>query len=117
MLLSIRKSVAEAGGQLIVLLIPTKELVFADKVLSLGQSSALYKLLVTMETENRNEIIELCQIYGIAVSDPLPLLRESVEHDEPIYLESLDGHPTAKGYARIADAVYATLLSAKRNNE
>jgi len=46
---------------------------------------------------------------GVPFIDALPALRRSLALGEGPYPQSTDGHPTAIGYAHIADVVAAVL--------
>ena len=105
----IQELTRRGATKLIVLLIPTKELVFADKVAALGKIDSTYAALVQMETADRDEIKDYCSSRRIQVVDVLPALSAAVGRNQQIYLESADGHPNSAGYDLIAKAVKGRL--------
>ena len=110
MLLLIHGETERADVKLLVLLIPTKEIVYADAMeTSQGHLEATYSKLVQMEEQVRTEIALLCKENGIEFVDALPKLREAVQRNEKIFPEHLDGHPIASGYFVIASTVHESL--------
>jgi len=105
----IQELTSKTGTKLIVLLIPTKEFVYASKAASLGRVDFIYAELIKIETADRDEIENHCLERSIQVADSLPGLREAVERDEQIYPETNDGHPNWAGYRLIAETVKAQL--------
>ena len=95
--------------RLIVLLLPTKELVFADRLKSFGRIDSLYGRLIEAETLDRDELKNYCAAERIEVVDALPALSAAVASDKQIYPESGDGHPNSGGYAVIAETLKAGL--------
>lgn len=105
-LLSIQEQTFKDNIKLLVLIIPTKESVYADAVeASQGHISSTYAQMVEMETQIRNELIDFCDDSEIHYVDALPNLRDAVLLEEQIYPISADGHPVGKGYFYIASAV------------
>jgi hypothetical protein len=90
---------------LIVLLLPTKEAVYASAQSSKLTLDPTYQKLVDMEGRARSEIVSTCQQNGIRVIDALPYLSSSLDRGERIYPSSTESHPNAHGYFVIAGAV------------
>jgi hypothetical protein len=96
----------QAGCQLVVIMIPTKEMVFADHLLrdrALHLRDVIQQLVVS-ETTIRQELVTFLGARGIPFVDTLPALRR--ETSNRIYTRS-DGdmHPGSRGYAVIGEAV------------
>jgi hypothetical protein len=108
MLLRIQAQAGQANIRVLVLLIPTKELVYADAMQGAGLDET-YSRLVVMEEKARSEIIRYCEEHGIEQVDALPVLRAAVLRGEQIYPESADGHPVERGYFLLASAVHDAL--------
>ncbi len=105
-LTEIRDEAARHGARLFVVLIPTKESVYAPFVDPdrdhLPASSAR---LVAMESRVRGELSGFTRDAGIPTLDALPPLRQSLAAGEAPYHPSDDGHPSATGQAAIARAL------------
>ncbi len=111
MLLLIQERTEAADVRLVVLLIPTKETVYAEAVA--GQPDPMaesYTRLVQMEEQARTGIIQFCETHHIAYVDGLPPLREAISGREQVYPAYDDGHPVGAGYALLAEAVHEKLL-------
>ena len=107
----IKAETSAAGARLLVLLIPTKETVYAAAVeRAAGGLEATHGKLVEMEARARAEIISSCQQNGIECVDLLPALAECVTKNQQIYPKGPNGHPTADGYSAIASRVHKALL-------
>ncbi len=106
-LLDIQQQVHNSGARLVVLLIPTKELVYAD--LMAGQSNAAYARQIRLEEDARSRIVDLLDANGIEYVDSLPALREAVQSGIAIYPRDTDGHPMPEGYRVIANTVASYL--------
>ena len=90
----------------VVLLIPTKELVFAE---TWRTPSPAYRRLSQNEERFRREVKSFLEREGIAQVDALPALRAELAAGRQPYPVSQDGHPNAAGYAAIARAVAAAV--------
>lgn len=109
-ILRIQSETENAGVNLLIMLIPTSESVFADAVASSqGSLSTTYQKLYRMENLARNELISLCNANGIEYVDPLPVLKNAVLQNEYIYPQNSDGHPIERGYYLLADTVWQKL--------
>lgn len=93
------------GVELMVVLVPTKEFVFADMV-DAGEDHIGFEALIEWETRNRAELVAFLETENIPVIDPLSALRASTEQP---YFENADGHPNPLGHEIIARAIDAEL--------
>ena len=91
--------------KLIVLLLPTKEAVYASAQSGKLKLDATYQKLVDMEGRVRSEIMATCQNQRIACVDALPYLTSALDRGERTYPTSTESHPNARGYFVIASAV------------
>lgn len=107
MMLRMQDKVRRKGVFLIILLIPTKELVYVDDVPPERMNKS-FKLLVEMEEKAREQIIQFCDENDIYWIDALPGLK--INRRKSIYLTNVDGHPTSEGYFVIAKIVYDKLV-------
>ena len=94
--------VRASGADFVVVLIPTKEIVFRDVVPVPLESDPAYRQAIVDEQRIRERTIAFMKERGIAFADPLPALRESLARGVQPYPESLDGHPNARGHQVIA---------------
>lgn len=95
-----------SGARFLVALLPTKELVYADRLANrpeLPYADSIAKLLAS-ESETRLEVMAFLDERGIAFVDLLPRLR-SAAREGPVYPGNEDGHPVAAGYRAIAEAI------------
>lgn len=102
-------------AELAVVLVPTKELVYAERV---ARRAAPvhddYHRLVRAESELRERIFRVLETAGVARIDTLPFLRASLEAGRAPYLMDWNGHPNAEGNRAIARAVIASGLLPER---
>jgi hypothetical protein len=96
-----------AGVRLLVVLIPTKELVFATRVGDRTRYPGLERL-VSDEARLREEWLRDLEASGIEHVDLLPVLRGAAEQPYP---PNIDGHPNRSGNRVIAAAVGARLTA------
>jgi len=101
-MLQINKKASESGIKLLVAVIPTKEMVYADLMKADVESNETYGKLVRMENEIRGELVEFASGNGIHVCDTLPELRVALGQDTRIYPRDHDGHPVKEGYKAIS---------------
>jgi len=98
-----------------VLLIPTKESTFFEKV---DESDAHYNALKDVVLEERafiGNLAELLHQLNIPTASPLPCLQ-STSHG-PLYPEGIDGHPLRPGYECYAEAAGALLTPATDSSQ
>jgi hypothetical protein len=89
------------GIRFLVVLLPTKESVFAAKM-EPGDRSGSMERLVGNEERIHDELIDWFEANGIDWVDALPVLRSAPEQP---YFPDADGHPNELGHRLIADAV------------
>lgn len=94
-----------------VVLIPTKELVFAELCAASAQGlSPQMASLVEHETRMRDATRAFLEAHEIAYIDTLPALRDCLLRDVNPYHHTHDGHPNAAGHEAMAQAVYGWLI-------
>jgi lysophospholipase L1-like esterase len=98
----------DASVKLLVVLLPTKESVFANAAGS-RQRDPVYERLVSMESRARSALVAQCEGVDIQYVDALPPLAQAVRRGEQVYPTSTESHPTPKGYEVIALTAYETL--------
>lgn len=109
-LLRIRTRTDAVDTKLLVLLIPTKEMVYTDGIETQnGKLDPVLARLANMEGQARNEILALCQKHDIVCVDGLPPLAQAVQRREQIYPAHTGGHPMAHGYFQLASAMNDSL--------
>lgn len=104
---------AAAGSRLLVLLLPTKERVFARAIEAAGvRVPDSYPRSVGEEARIAAGLSERMERLGIAYLDLLPALEDSVARNEAIFPPNVDGHFTPLGYERVAREVAAAIDAA-----
>jgi lysophospholipase L1-like esterase len=96
LLVDMAEQARAANVRLIVLLIPTKELVYAGRMQA--EKSAAYDLVVRRETRLRELVIADLAEHDIEYVDALPAWRAALDRDQTIYPSGSDGHPNAEGH-------------------
>jgi lysophospholipase L1-like esterase len=104
-------SVAKAKIGLVLTIIPTKELVYAERLRREGiQQSEDYAKLVAMEQNNIARLVSAFQSLKHAqYVDVVHPLQQAAMANEPIYPAEVNGHPIAGGYRVIAKALLAAI--------
>ena len=97
------------GAKFIVLLIPTKELVYADLMQREGKLNGTYARLVEMENRARHEVELWCTEKRIRCVDALPNLQRAIAGRQQIYPSTTESHPNAAGYRVLAATVNEAL--------
>ncbi|MFC1705401.1 GDSL-type esterase/lipase family protein [Planctomycetota bacterium] len=106
--------VRKARAHFIVLLIPTKELVFEEVLRKEGTAvSEGYSRLVRMEQTTWSRTKAWLDKRGIDYVDALPALRAQLRRGPQPYPEDRDGHPNAVGHRTVAELLCSEL---KRRN-
>lgn len=93
------------GAKFIVLLIPTKELVYAELMRREGKLTGAYELLVEMENRARHEVESWCSQTRIQCVDALPNLQRAIAGRQQLYPSTTESHPNAAGYRVLAATV------------
>jgi hypothetical protein len=107
----------QSGCKFIVVVIPTKEMVFAEYLehnpkLYLGE---VINDLLANERSARNELFEFLDKSGMQYIDTLPDLRGEASGE--LYARTdKDMHPSRNGYRIIAESVYRSLKSSESSN-
>ncbi len=115
-LLEEKKRVEATGARFVVLLMPTKELVFEPHIS--GTSAASHPDLQPMleaETGFWSRLTASLDTGRVEFVDALPLLRGALSEGRSPYPISNDGHPNRLGHERIADGLLAALGLADPN--
>ncbi len=97
-----QERVTTANVKLVVVLIPTKEFVYAELMNGERKSTGTYARLVDMEQKARQELLSSCAEDQINCVDALPDLRKAIEQRQQIYPSSAESHPNAAGYRILA---------------
>jgi len=90
--------------ELLIVLIPTKEMVYMPFVGTDNVNSA-YQQLGEQEQAIRDELMALFDENSITYVDTLDALRNAVHDTIALYPPTFDGHPNANGYRVIAETV------------
>ncbi len=103
----IHRLMQASGTALIFTIIPTKELVYADKVRRDGiEPPQEYVQLVAAEQARVSELAEAVRaIPGATYVDVVSPLSRAALQPVPLYPASDNGHPVSHGYAVIADSL------------
>jgi lysophospholipase L1-like esterase len=101
LLLDMAEMTRAAHTRFVVLLIPTKELVYAEKMPE-GKSPT-FDLVFRRETRLRDQITTYLDENGIDYVDVLPTWRAALDNHQAIYNHDNDGHPTAEGHRLLAE--------------
>lgn len=104
--------IAVASGTTVVFaLIPTKELVYAQRVADEGIAAPpQYRELVEREAQWADRFLaDLSRIPGAQTVDVLAALRVAAAHNEPLYPDDDNGHPDLAGYRVIGEAIAAVV--------
>jgi lysophospholipase L1-like esterase len=96
-------------ARLIVLLLPTKEAVYASAQGGDVGPDPVYRKLVEMEGRIRSELTTTCQAQRLQCIDALPYLSSALKRGERVYPTTTESHPNARGYSVIASAVNENL--------
>lgn len=95
------------GIRFIVLLIPTKELVFSEQ--AKGVTASSYQALVENERQFWKEVKLYLDEQSIEYMDSLQSLQAQLETNSQPYRVTGDGHPREHGYRAIAHAIHSYL--------
>jgi hypothetical protein len=103
-----RRRVSSRSARFVVVLIPTKETVYAPWVAA-GEDPR-YDRLTRLEQAVIEDLERDLARRGVEVIDVLPALRRSVETGEAPYRISADGHKSHAGHRHVAEAVVAAFV-------
>ena len=93
-----------ANAEFIVLLIPTKELVFKEVLYeNVVDPPKTYQTLIANEEFMWQRTKDFLTDHGILFIDALPALRQRLRSGTQPYAMSSDGHPNAIGHQAIAE--------------
>jgi hypothetical protein len=104
-------SLAERNRKhLFILLIPTKELVYAEAGFEgNGRRSTSYSLLTVMERKARSQLIDSCERSDIPFVDALSPLADALRNKVRIYPYDTESHPNRIGYSILAETCHKHL--------
>lgn len=108
----VASAVTAVGAQLVVTVIPTKELVYADKVAATGALAPPpehAQLLASERTRIRAFEQKAAAIPGVRYVDLVGPLQAAALGATPLYPENDNGHPVAAGYQLMADVLAPTV--------
>jgi hypothetical protein len=108
-LIDIAERTRAADVGLIVVLLPTKETVYAGVVGD--QQTPAFALEVSLEAQARTQLLTALDAHGITVVDCLPALQTALESGAPVFNRDKDGHLNANGYKVVAEAIYPVLTA------
>jgi hypothetical protein len=106
-----RARAAAAGVRLLVLWIPTKELVYRDLV---EDGAEAYRTLTDSEDALRARMLDALRAEGMDTVDALDALRAQLVEGPAPYPLDYDGHPNADGHRAMARLVAGALRAAPR---
>jgi len=110
---ALRKQTEREDIEFMVLLIPTKELVFKELVLrDPSRMTSEYQRLIENEEAFWAATKEFLDVRSINWVDALPPLRQCLEEGDQPYPITPDGHPNAVGHEAIARLVLAGIRNA-----
>jgi lysophospholipase L1-like esterase len=95
--------------RLMVLLLPTKETLYAGAQGGGPGLNPVYRKLVEMEGRIRSDLISTCQTQHIQCVDALPYLINALNRGERLYPTTTESHPNARGYSVLASSVNENL--------
>jgi hypothetical protein len=105
-LLSMRTLVEQANARFLVVILPTKSIVYSE-LMSTATPAPPQAFSRYNEAEQRltRSIEEFLDAHNIDYVNSTSALRERLARNEPTHPESDDGHPNKNGYAAIAGAI------------
>ena len=101
--------VKAGGARHMVVLIPSKEFVYAEALEPRPASDSVMAALSRSEAEIWRRTRDFLSENGIDFVDALPEMRRGVAEDVPLYPYSTQSHPDTRGYERIARAAAQAL--------
>jgi hypothetical protein len=104
----------EGRANLFILMIPTKELVYAEVMRHDGRLNGNYARVVEMETKARQDVNSWCAENKIRCIDALPAMQSAIAQGRQLYPTSAESHPIGPGYAVIASVANDALKTLPR---
>jgi len=104
----------QGRARLMVLMIPTKELVYSDLMKSHGVSNVTFSRDVEMERRSRADLMSWFHDNGIEAIDALPQMQSAIARRQQIYPSTTESHPNSSGYGVIAGVVNDALRVSPR---
>ena len=102
----------QAGVRIGVVLIPTKETVYAAADSALHQPAAAgFAAMLRNEAEIKQDMLGHCQKIGLVCVDATSRLVDAAKKGVLVYKSDSDGHPMAAGYRQIAYAAREALTA------
>lgn len=98
------------GINAIIIIIPTKELVFAEVVEEASVKDPALQRLVENELLATENILRFCSEEDLACLHLLSPLRKALDEGVRIYPASADGHPDPDGHTVIAQALLQMMI-------
>lgn len=102
-----QKLCAERNTGLSIVMIPTKESVYAKHLLSDSKSASVAALRALLNSEQQVRVLaaSFFSVARVAYVDTLPALQAQVGVGRPLYPGNFDGHPNGDGYRVIAETI------------
>ena len=101
----IRKAAEANNSRMMVVMIPTKEAVYANALKDRMAVGTTFGRMLSMESRARSELMSACTEQHVECLDVLPFMSAAISRDEKIYSSTTESHPIATGYAIIAETV------------
>ena len=95
----------EVGATMVLVLVPTKEEVYAEQL-----ADAIGADYLDAISQTRRQLLETCADEGWHCIDPLPAFRAAIAEGETVYY-ALDFHLDASGNRILADVIHEYLLA------
>ena len=107
-----REGTEQTGSRFLVVLIPTKDLVFSGLLdnCATEEVKASLQSLIHAETQMWKSVKDWLRTHDIAFVDVLDALQQGAQSGEQPYPMSWDGHPNAVGHQIIAATVRSKLV-------
>lgn len=89
----------------VIVVAPSKELVYAKAVGDDGDKNIFYRKVIVNEKKMEQGFLDECATEHILCYDMLPFLEQKLTEGEVIYQKTVDLHPTAHGYEVYAKGI------------
>ncbi|MCX6785487.1 MAG: SGNH/GDSL hydrolase family protein [Candidatus Komeilibacteria bacterium] len=104
-LLQIQEQANKESVNLLLALIPSKELAYLPEIDQLAQKNQYFKKVLVDESKIANGLMEFCQLNNINCMDMTSDLQVALQEGQKIYKETWDEHPTRVGYQAYAKSI------------